>query len=436
MAGGRRCCSCSIRAYFNYPGEAKGIYCKTHAKPGMVDVKNKLCQYPDCRVRATFANPGEIKPRFCRKHSPSNATKPNDRVCEYDGCNLRPSYNFEGETIPRFCYSHRTHQSMVNIIKKRCSQCNRIPKYNYPGKTEGIFCSHHATTGMCNVVDRTCEYPGCYIYPVFNFPGEKKGLRCNKHKLNGMVNYRIKLCSFVGCKAKPKYGFVGKSKLWCRDHAPQWSVYNPNTKCKEGGCGSIAMYGITNPVHCEYHSTSKEVDLYSRQCKSCSFELILDENGLCSFCDPKANLKYSHTKELRVKEFLDSKELKYIQYDKVIENGECGKERPDFLFDFNTHYLVVEVDENQHSGISDECEKIRMFNITQSLGLKTIFIRYNPDKYKKPSQLKRMDNETSNFRLNKLYEFILLCTREPKDTLTVVHLFYDGYDESIIKSKI
>lgn len=41
-------------------------------------------------------------------------------------------------------------------------------------------------------------------------------------------------------------------------------------------------------------------------------------------------------------------------------------------------FLILEVDENK----LELCEFTRMVNLCQSLGLQTIFIRYNPDSYK------------------------------------------------------
>ena len=56
--------------------------------------------------------------------------------------------------------------------------------------------------------------------------------------------------------------------------------------------------------------------------------------------------------------------------------------RPDFVFDYNTHKFVVKVDEHQHNNYNCQCEQVRMAQITQSIGIPTIFIRYNPYKYK------------------------------------------------------
>jgi hypothetical protein len=60
----------------------------------------------------------------------------------------------------------------------------------------------------------------------------------------------------------------------------------------------------------------------------------------------------------------------------------CGNFRPDVLYDYNTHFVVVEIDEEQHSLYDSQCEEIRMSRILVANGLPTVFLRYNPDAFK------------------------------------------------------
>ncbi|KAI9101298.1 hypothetical protein DFS34DRAFT_648176 [Phlyctochytrium arcticum] len=46
--------------------------------------------------------------------------------------------------------------------------------------------------------------------------------------------------------------------------------------------------------------------------------------------------------------------------------------------------LVVEVDEDQHSSSACECEPTRMVNISQSFGMATVFLGWNPGEYRNP----------------------------------------------------
>ena len=53
-------------------------------------------------------------------------------------------------------------------------------------------------------------------------------------------------------------------------------------------------------------------------------------------------------------------------------------------------FICIECDENSHKNYPQDCELIRMNNITYSLGLPTIFIRFNPDKKGKSKKVKEM----------------------------------------------
>ena len=147
------------------------------------------------------------------------------------------------------------------------------------------------------------------------------------------------------------------------------------------------------------------------------------------FSIPSNALKYLHAKELKVKEYLDIHNIHYDQHDKVIDGGKFGKERPDFLFKRKTHCVILEVDENQHSERPCECESIRMVNISQSLGMPAVFIRYNPDNYVKPGKVKKMPNESHEQRMSLLTDILNKYLNEPPSSfLTVTQLFFDGWN--------
>ena len=67
--------------------------------------------------------------------------------------------------------------------------------------------------------------------------------------------------------------------------------------------------------------------------------------------------------------------------DKKVQDG-CSLRRPDLLLDMGTHIIIVEVDENKHSGYDCSCENKRLMEISQDSGHRPIvFIRFNPDGY-------------------------------------------------------
>jgi hypothetical protein len=169
--------------------------------------------------------------------------------------------------------------------------------------------------------------------------------------------------------------------------------------------------------------------MVSIPCSSCNLPSIIDEEGKCYFCNPTNTLKYLHAKELKVKEYLDDNDIHYTQHDKVIDGGKFGKERPDFLFDQGTHCVILEVDENQHAERPCECEQTRMVNISQSLGKPTIFIRYNPDNYKKPKNVKRTPNEDHYARMEITASILNKYLSTPPEVfLSVTQLFFDDWN--------
>ena len=118
-------------------------------------------------------------------------------------------------------------------------------------------------------------------------------------------------------------------------------------------------------------------DVKNKRCIKCDLFIVSRAPHLCSYCNPSKRQK---TREMTIKALLESAtDLGTPIHDKPI-GGECGKYRPDFLFDAATHYVVVEVDEDQHKSYDAECERIRMINILGALEIRCVFIRYNiPD---------------------------------------------------------
>lgn len=133
---------------------------------------------------------------------------------------------------------------------------------------------------------------------------------------------------------------------------------------------------------------------------------------------------FNLSKQIEIKKMLDNKKYKYTIYDKVIDT-KCGLERPDFLFDCGTHFVVLEIDENQHR--NKDCEKARMINISQSLGLKTVFLRYNPDSFKVGKDRLDPSKPTRHRTITTWLNYLL--KHEPTNFLSVMYLFYDEYDE-------
>jgi hypothetical protein len=135
-------------------------------------------------------------------------------------------------------------------------------------------------------------------------------------------------------------------------------------------------------VHCSPHNActtchSQHVPKkyrYFPQCTRCYY---------ITHPDVKARRNFK-TKEMHMREELRDQfsDLDMI-FDKQVSGG-CSRRRPDVVIEMLTHVVIVECDENQHSGYN--CENKRTMELFQDFGNRPIvFIRFNPDSYRDES---------------------------------------------------
>ena len=136
-------------------------------------------------------------------------------------------------------------------------------------------------------------------------------------------------------------------------------------------------------------------------------------------------------KQNALMDYLNARNLKGSSTDTIINNGECGKERPDRVFELEDKILIIECDENQHKDRNCECEQTRMVNISQSFGGTPVyFIRFNPDDYssnKKPENIKTRYKLIGDFIQDIINNKIILS----EALISVIYLYYDGWDKII-----
>ena len=419
---------CSKIPNYNHEGETKARFCVQHKTPSMIDIKNKRCEHPGCSKRPIYNHEGETKARFCVQHKTPSMLNVVNKRCEFPGCSKRPTYNNEGETKARFCVQHKT-PSMIDIKNKRCEfpGCSKRPTYNHEGETKARFCVQHKTPSMIDIKNKRCEFPGCSKRPNYNNEGETKARFCVQHKTPSMLNVVNKRCEFPGCSKQPGSGYPGHRVTRCAQHREVGMISKPRAVCVEIECREPATHGIAKAVHCIVHAKDPEMSLVGGTCTVCGLIDILDQQYRCSTCNPGAYRRVRLAKQREVKLWFDSAGYgDYVLYDKIVDNGTCGKERPDFAFDCGTHWIVVEVDENQHDDRQESCECARMVNISQSIGMKTVFLRYNPDAFKSAG---RKQNPGFTRRRDTLLCWLKhLRENEPQSFLSVVRLFFDDYE--------
>jgi hypothetical protein len=447
---------CNKRPVYNYKGETKGMYCFTHKLEGMIDVKNKTCEKENCSKQPYFNYEGETKGLFCKEHCEVNMINVIEkRKCEVEGCKKQPTYNYKGEKQPLFCKDHK-EENMINIKDIKCSYegCSKIPNFNYEWETKGKYCKEHKEDNMVDIKHKKCFIKGCKIQPTFNFEGEIKGKYCEKHKEPGMVNVkdRNRICEKEGCKTRAHFGYCGQSTSHCAQHKLDYMINNPKRICvgsDDEECKEVAIYGKSEPLHCEGHSLQDEICWLVNKCNNCGRDKeLLNKDKLCGICCDRPF--YEESKRInKLKETIMVKYLRKhingneILADRIIDST-CNLYRPDILYDCGTHIVVVECDENQHKNYPwescslnkslEHMEEKRMYEIMIAYGLPAIFLRWNPDTFKVNGVINKKYNNDK--RLEMLVKWVKYCFKM-EVSLGVIHkkLFYDEYKEDDLSFK-
>jgi hypothetical protein len=409
---------CKTQPCYNIEGETKALYCLTHKKDGMVDVKHKNCNEEGCKTRPTYNVEGQTKAIYCSTHKKDEMVNVISKTCNEEGCKIQPNYNVEGQTKALYCSTHKK-DGMVNVKSKTCKEegCKTQPNYNVEGETKALYCSTHKKDGMVNVISKTCNEEGCKIQPNYNVEGQTKALYCLTHKKDGMVNVKDKTCNEEGCKTQPTYNVEGETKaLYCSTHKKDGMVNVKDKTCKTYLCPTLVK------------------EKYDGYCLFCFMNL---------FPDKPVSRNYK-TKEYSVVEHVKSKFVHVTwKADKIISDG-CSKRRPDLLLDLGYQIVIIEVDENQHIDYDCSCENKRIMELSQDLGHRPIiFIRFNPDDYEKNginisscwSQnkkgicvIKKSKKDEWTQRLNVLEEHInywINPENKIEKTIETIQLFYD-----------
>lgn len=414
----KMCIGCNkVSAIFNVLG-GKPLYCGTCKEPDMVDIYGQKCE--KCNITKPYYNYPEFKKaRFCKNCSLEGMINVKDILCK--SCNkIRPSFNYIGETRPLYCGTCKS-DDMINIYIDICEQeeCDENAWYNYDGESKVRFCNKHALDGMIGIKWKLCNQKDCNIYARFNYDTEDKPIYCGEHALEGMKDITRKKCIIQGCSKRSCFNYYDKK----------------------------------TPLYCYEHSNTEMVNLHHKLCKThlCTVRASNKFNEYCMYCfinlfpDEKISRNYK-TKETYITDYIKDKFKDYTWIsDKKIKDG-CSKRRPDLLLDLGIKVLIIEIDENQHTGYESICENKRLMQISQDLGHRpVIFIRFNPDEYineynrkisscwsidKKGLSIIKKDKKIEwKNRLTSLSDeiqsFFQNETKGTDKTVTISHLFFD-----------
>jgi hypothetical protein len=208
---------------------------------------------------------------------------------------------------------------------------------------------------MIEVVNKKCAHEGCDKRAYYNEKGEKRGLYCFEHRREGMVDVKSKRCAHEWCDKQPTYNERGEKRgLYCSEHKREGMVDVVNKRCAHEWCDTQVK------------------NKYKGYCLRCY---------MYTFPNEPVSRNYK-TKERAVVEYITENfpGLTWVN-DKRIYGG-CSGKRPDLLADLGYQVLILEIDEEQHSGYGTTCESKRIMQLSVDVQHRPIvFLRFNPDSY-------------------------------------------------------
>ena len=241
------------------------------------------------------------------------------------------------------------------------------------------------------------------IEECHNIAKERGGKCLSKEYIN--CNTKMKWECKEGHIWKTTFGSIKHNNTWCPICSGniKLTLYDCQNYAKNNGgvClsdkyinSNTLMKWMCNKNHKfdrSFH-TMRQHNLYCPICLLCpSCELWRTMGKLCLYCKPNNKLykkAYQKSKEYAVVKYLREKLPDYDFIHNKSVGSHCTKDEkensnghlfPDIRFDCDFYHLIVEVDEHKHRGADYKCDEQRMYDIIAKLGLRCIFIRYNPD---------------------------------------------------------
>jgi hypothetical protein len=368
------------------------------------------------------------------------------KVCER--CSLKASFNFPDKTGVRRCSIHKK-DGMINKEAKRC-KCGKStgPCYGIISDKNAKYCSYCKEEGMVDIKNPKCVCGT--LHPAFNFPNKKKGKYCSKCKEEGMIDFIRKRCK---CKkvSYPMFGFPNDKKATCCTECKEEGMIDIKNKrcfCKKSTRPIYANEDEKVPTHCAKCKEEDMINVYTKKCEAneppysyyCPTSANKYYNNFCAHCfvhlfpdHPKTSNYRKKSKELTVVNYISTK-IDGFYHDRPLyvnlKGGCCpSRRRIDLRKLIGNTLLCIEIDERQHRGYCKQDEESRYNELFMDFSGKYIFIRFNPDKYKKN---KKNKNPLLKSRLPILLQAVnnhikRINNEENEDLLEIHHMFYDVY---------
>lgn len=361
--------------------------------------------------------------------------------CKFKNCEKKAYFAFSKPAL--YCNGHK-EDKMVNVYKPSCP-CGKRANYGYDKPTHCRQCKEDK---MIDLTNSKCK---CGNRALYSLAKGYKPSHCSNCKTENMIDVSNKRC--IKCNKRPTYGYLNKNSICCKEHKSKDMFDLHHKTCKKEGCLTRPCFNLPNEkngYYCDYHKTEGMINVVDRRCKSEWCDTIVSRNkfdGFCSWCfihqfpDHILSRNYK-TKESEVAEYIKSKFSSIdLHFDKKIQDS-CSNRRPDIYIDMGSHLIIIEIDENQHTGYEQICENRRTMEISKGIEHRyLVMIRFNPDGYinekgsKIPTCWRNTKNGTVlvktriddwNLRLNTLKKTLKYWLKnEPQKTIEIVKLFYN-----------
>jgi hypothetical protein len=357
-----------------------------------VDAINVTNKRGECGAAQPVFGLAKGKPaHWCAKcpMRPADAFDVKNKRCECGSAT--PNFGLVKGKPARWCAKCPARpKDAFDVVSKRCECGVARPSFGpVDGKRDDArWCAKcpMRPVDSVNVKDTPCECGACLpsFGPVDGKPKDARWCATCPTRPTDAVNVKSNRCDRSNCNTLASFGHSGQPTSRCAVHKSTGMISLPRKRCYTTGCRELGTH--LEPTRkrrfCETHAPEGSTDFVQRLCAACGLMEVLGPEGRCAPCDPVRRAAYLKAKELEVKAWLDAAGIRYESHDRMVDGGECVKYRPDFLIYVNggVYALVLEVDERQHCNY--ECELVRMLNISQALGVPTLFLRFNPDGYK------------------------------------------------------
>ncbi len=356
------------------------------------------------------------------------------RTCENSECHKTPVYGPIGTKSGKRCFVHK-QQNDVNVQARRCEveNCDTVASFCSISQKTAIRCATHKFESDLNI-SKCCRITSCFNRAIFGHSIMSTPVRCELHKREADVISipRLKTCEVVGCKTIPVFSEVGsKCGKRCFRHKLADDIDCKSKRCRTEGC------------------TTRSFKKYEYFCYPCYVMIYPESTPARNYLIKERSVAFAI--EERFGSYFSIIRNRIIEPIQSVTSGvvsECivSLRRPDFLIDFGSYVLIIEVDEDQHRSRSytQECEARRVNEIFTTLGDRHIvFIRFNPDTYVQSDGtvvlspwttnstnrqicIRKSQYEVWKERLNTLLDTIDFCSKNcPEEMITYHFLFYD-----------